>query len=325
MSGLDARYSRPSTAVNWYGKMTRDREVEGNTHQTSPTSEDVNTYYDYHSHNHPAIGGHLLSSGLYSSASNITHTALERARDNSRTFDQLPSPSALNASIADAIHLSRLDSRTASTKQIPPNYIKHATADNPRIPWTRWHGPRTKEKYIPVCQEKWWSSPAFVPGPSAAARAAATAYSHACHIMETDLGYQLFGDSRCDNFKDNDLECWRYSNEGTRRVSNPGSACARCRAAPAHKGCSISKRRGSKAIITELVARSYGLVPRPPRHRVSKPAAVPGVSYTMNARPLDALEPIRYSSPVQDGCSSTGDWPRVPQDTRRLLNPPGLP
>jgi hypothetical protein len=45
----------------------------------------------------------------------------------------------------------------------------------------------------------------------------------------------------------------------------------------------------------------------------------------MNARPLDALEPIRYSSPVQDGCSSTGDWPRVPQDTRRLLNPPGLP
>jgi hypothetical protein len=92
MSGLDARYSRPITAVNWYGKMTRDREVEGNTHQTSPTSEDVNTYYDYHSHNHPA-------------------------RDNSRTFDQPPSPSAFTASIADAIHLSRLESRATSTKQ----------------------------------------------------------------------------------------------------------------------------------------------------------------------------------------------------------------
>jgi DNA-directed RNA polymerase specialized sigma24 family protein len=117
MSGLDARYSRPITAVNWYGKMTRDREVEGNTHQTSPTSEDVNTYYDYHSHIHPAIGGHLLSADPYSSASNITHTALERARDNSRTFDQPPSPSAFTASIADAIHLSRLESRATSTKQ----------------------------------------------------------------------------------------------------------------------------------------------------------------------------------------------------------------
>jgi hypothetical protein len=265
MTGLDSRHiSRPITAFNWYGNMTRDRELDcRNTHQILPTSKDANMCYDNHSHIHPGIYGHSLPSDPYLSGYNTSHTELELARDDLRTFDQIPSPSAFTASIADAIHLSRLESRASSIKQIPPNYIRHATADNPRIPWTRWHGPRTKEKYIPVCQGQWWSSPAFVPGPSAAARAAVTAYSHARRIMETDFGYQLFGDARCENCKEIDWECWRYSEEGARRVSNPGSACARCRAAPAHQGCSISGRRRSTAgVITELVSMMRRAWPR---------------------------------------------------------------
>jgi hypothetical protein len=187
-----------------------------------------------------------------------------------------------------------------------------------------WHGPPTKEKHVPVCQEKWWSSPALVPGPSAKARAVATTYSHACRIMETDIGYQLLGDACCDNCKENDWECWRYSKEGARRVNKPGSACARCRAAPAHLRCSISKRRGSKAVVTGLVALSHGFVPRPAQYRISKPA-MPGAPYTMNARTLGALEPFCHYSPVQTSHSSTDDWPRVPPDMRRLLHPPTFP
>jgi hypothetical protein len=116
----------------------------------------------------------------------------------------------------------------------------------------------------------------------------------------------------------------RYSKEGARRVNKPGSACARCRAAPAHLRCSISKRRGSKAVMTELVALSHGFIPRPVQYRVSKPA-IPGAPYTMNARTLGALEPFCHSSPVQTGHSSTDDWPRVPPDMRRLLHPPTVP
>jgi hypothetical protein len=133
----------------------------------------------------------------------VTHTELEPGRNLPRMFDNIPSFLAVNAPAASATSPWGMEASAATTNQISytwqtsPDYIRHATADNPRIPWNKWSGFRTRERNVPTCRDKWWSSPAYAPESTKSAAAAETAYSHACRIMETDLGEQLFGDTRC--------------------------------------------------------------------------------------------------------------------------------
>lgn len=284
-----------------------------------------------HSHYDPDPTRHLQSAAPSLSACSVTRTVLEPSPDTLRKFDNNPLPYVVNVPTTSPKPSSR---GFVYSSQTSPAYIKCSTADDPRIPWTNWTGPRTKEIYVPTVPDKWWSTPSHAPARPAAAAAAATAYSHACRIMETQLGEQLFGDARCDTCKRHNEECWRYSHEGSLRILNPGSACARCRAAPpANIGCSMSGRRAPGRKLKPIKnAAAFGHEPATnlPQYRISKPVQ-PGASRVTRDRVLGVPEAYHHlppaqlgPPPAQPGCSSTDDW-RLHVDKRWLPNPRTLP
>lgn len=147
-------------------------------------------------------------------------------------------------------------SPTGATNEAPPNQITATSAalsinqllfdqaqvaDQPRLPWNWSHaGTKTKAHYEPTAVGKWWWVWAQEN------RENLSLISNLGRIMETDLGERRFGANRCQRCHEEDLECWIYSQRAILQVSNPGSACTRCRTEPRNTGCSLSRRRPNK-------------------------------------------------------------------------------
>lgn len=119
---------------------------------------------------------------------------------------------------------------------------KSQVVDRPRQPdaW-HWINGKSKELYERQVKGKWWSPDQLK------VKVKDRHVSHIGRIMETELGEELFGSSRCDACIRAGFECFRYSKDGAAQVFKPGSACARCRAEAKH-GCSLSKYKTRRRV-----------------------------------------------------------------------------
>uniref|UniRef100_A0A093Y2X9 SH3 domain-containing protein C23A1.17 n=1 Tax=Talaromyces marneffei PM1 TaxID=1077442 RepID=A0A093Y2X9_TALMA len=113
-----------------------------------------------------------------------------------------------------------------------------------RLPWDWRVSGKTTEEYTPQIQGKWWSKTAEEL--RSAQPNKRRDYGHIGRIMETELGEQLHGKQKCTACQTNNEECWIYSTRGSRQVSRPGDACARCRRTARKGGCNLAKRRSNK-------------------------------------------------------------------------------
>jgi hypothetical protein len=206
-----------------------------------------------------------------------------------------PTPPSTSAS-TDMMNVSPI----AATSQVSANQItarsavlsinqllfdQAQVADQPRLPWNWSHaGTKTKEHYEPTAVGKWWWVWAQEN------RESLPLISNLGRIMETDLGEQRFGADRCQRCQEEDLECWNYSQRAVLQVSNPGSACTRCRTEPRNTGCSLSRRRPKKRKTRP---------PTPPAPRL----LLPKVGYGVYQDPLGPMGPgapaVQAGNPIQ--------------------------
>jgi hypothetical protein len=117
-----------------------------------------------------------------------------------------------------------------------------ASAPTTRLPWVPEPGvPKTAARWKHREQGRWYFiSEAEYEARGTAARAVS---DHIGLIMETTLGEQRVGDQRCQHCKDNDEECWVYTDLAMRMVKYALPTCARCREVAVKGGCSFSKRK----------------------------------------------------------------------------------
>lgn len=158
-------------------------------------------------------------------------------------------------------------------------------ADQPRLPWNWSHGStKSREHYEPTAVGKWWWVWAQEN------RESLPLISNLGRIMETELGEQRFGANRCTRCQIEDLECWTYSQRAVHQVSNPGSACTRCRTDPKTTGCSLSKRTRKKR---------WTRPPTPPEPRL----LLPKVGYGVYQYPPIHMGPgapaVQAGNPIQ--------------------------
>ncbi|QDS74199.1 hypothetical protein FKW77_002185 [Venturia effusa] len=149
-----------------------------------------------------------------------------------RRKSQLPKSStfkkaktATKSSGSQGIDLDRKHHRPTQNirKAAPKEKITQSSA---RQPW-KWSKKKTTDLYVPVMQDKWWSSSESELRQLPIGRQ--RYMSHIARIMETELGEQLVGTNRCNNCKRHNRQCYIYSEAGRTQIMHPGVRCAACR------------------------------------------------------------------------------------------------
>ncbi|KAK8228007.1 hypothetical protein HDK77DRAFT_97441 [Phyllosticta capitalensis] len=193
-------------------------------------------------------------------------------------------------------------SATVSTEQSALGDVyRREIADQARLAHKPTHS-RTREPYQTRIRDKWWSG-GF---PQCDKR------NHIGRIMETELGLQLHGDARCEQCKNQDLECWIYSPVAKRQVHYPGGQCARCRSS--FKACTVyehsqhGKRRKKAKARSPLRERPVNvqrpLAPAPPHTETSRDEQGNGTAEEVAVLKQEDVEVVELESDSDDNTNT---------------------